>query len=228
MTDRSPDALRRLQRELDRRFRVEVARVVVGGRVVEIAHPADAEDLIDEAAFERDERLPYWADLWPSARVLAEVVVRMSGDGKSLLELGCGSGLVSTAAALAGFEVHATDYYDDALRFTRMNVWRNADVEPRTRHVDWRRLPADLGRYDVVVASDVLYERPYAALVAKAMSVAVRPTGMILLADPGRVAMDDFLVQAKGCRLALRNSERVPFRDGDVRQTITIYDLRPL
>lgn len=227
MSARQAEALRRLERELDRRFRMTVTHATIAGRGIDIAHPTNPEELIDEEAFERDERLPYWADLWPSARVLAEVVIRMEGEGKTLLELGCGCGLVSTAAALAGFTVHATDYYDDALRFTRLNVWRNAGADPRTRHVDWRRLPADLGRYDVVVASDVLYERPYAELVARATAAGVRAAGLILLADPGRVAVDDFLTQAKAMGLKLRTAERVPFRDGNVRQTITVYDLRP-
>lgn len=227
MSGRPGEALRRVERELERRFRTAVTRLTLAGREVVIMHPANSEELIDEDAFEKDERLPYWADLWPSARVLAEVVARMAGAGKALLELGCGSGLVATAAAIAGFEVHATDYYDDALRFTRLNVWRNAGVDPSTRHVDWRRLPKDLGRYDVVVASDVLYERPYAELVARAMEASIRPDGLILLADPGRLAMDDFLAQAKARGLALRNAERVRFAEDRIRQTITVYDLRP-
>lgn len=227
MNERSHEAHRRLERELEQRFRTTTTTLDIAGRQVGIVHPANAEELIDEEAFERDERLPYWADLWPSARVLAEVVARMPGSGRSLLELGCGSGLVSTAAALAGFEVHATDYYHDALRFTRLNAWRNAGRDVATRHVDWRRLPRDLGRYDVVVASDVLYERPYAELVARAMEASVRREGFILLADPGRVAMDDFLGQAKALGLRLRNAERVQFVEEKVRQTITVYDLRP-
>src|SRR5437763_15437922 len=88
-------------------------------RDVNILHPANADDLINEEDFIRDERLPYWADLWPSARTLARAMVEEQGRGGRLLELGCGSGLVSVAAAIAGFKVTATDYYDDALLFTQ-------------------------------------------------------------------------------------------------------------
>src|SRR5215212_8181671 len=37
---------------------------------VDVLLPRAADALIDEAEFEADERLPYWADLWPAARGL--------------------------------------------------------------------------------------------------------------------------------------------------------------
>ncbi len=210
--------------DLARRFRSLTTRLALAGREVELVHPESPEDLIDEKEFERDERLPYWADLWPSARVLAEVVSRMSGRGKTLVELGCGSGLVAVAAALAGFKVLATDYYDDALQFTRVNVWRNAGVDPATRLVDWRRLPTDLGRHDVVVASDVLYERDYAQLVSDAIEACLAMhDGIALVADPGRLGVDEFRGRMQKKGLALKSAEPVPYVDGSVRQTITVH-----
>ena len=56
------------------RFDVVEHRLSVGGRVFELRHPRSADDLIDDEAFNRDERLPYWAEIWPSAFVLAEQV----------------------------------------------------------------------------------------------------------------------------------------------------------
>jgi len=103
--------------ELGAHFDMARTDLMVAGREVRIHHPRNADDLIDEQAFVDDERLPYWADLWPSARVLAERVATMPVDGRRFLELGCGTGLVSVAAAIAGFDVTATDYYDEALRY---------------------------------------------------------------------------------------------------------------
>jgi hypothetical protein len=67
--NRAPD-----EEKLRRRFRVIETDVEIGGRTLSILHPESAEDLIDERDFDLDERLPYWAELWPSARVLAEHV----------------------------------------------------------------------------------------------------------------------------------------------------------
>ena len=66
-----------LRADLERRFRTTTRVVSVGGREVELLSPANADDLISEDDYVRDERLPYWADLWPSAQVLAGEVRTM-------------------------------------------------------------------------------------------------------------------------------------------------------
>lgn len=209
---------------LRRRFRVVETTVVVGGRSLEILHPASAEDLIDEIDFERDERLPYWAELWPSSRVLGELVIGMAGESRTLLELGCGSGLVTCCASIAGFDVVASDYYEDACRFARVNAARNGGAAQGLM-LDWRALPADLGRFDVVIASDVLYERPYGALVASAIGATLADEGVAYLADPGRVGREDFLNHLAPLGLAVRQRSDLPFSDGAVRQTIGVFEI---
>jgi predicted nicotinamide N-methyase len=189
-------------------------------------HPESPEDLIDEEEFERDERMPYWADIWPSGRILAAYLTKLDGRGHTLLELGCGAGLVATAAALSGFDVCATDYYDDALRFTRVNVATHTGVVPQTRLVDWRELPTDLGRFDCVVGSDVLYERTYGPLVARAIDVTLRRGGEAIIADPGRIAAEEFIRDAAKRGLRLAGRDDVPFVEGDVRQKISLYRLK--
>jgi hypothetical protein len=85
--------------------------VAAFGRDLELVAPRSAEDLLNEEDFERDERLPYWADLWPSSYALADRVASdnsAEGDEPTrLLELGCGLGLVTIAALSAGFDVLA-------------------------------------------------------------------------------------------------------------------------
>lgn len=227
MSERQPSPeLVALRRELSRRFRTVESRLRVADRELSLLHPASAEDLIDEAEFERDERMPYWADIWPSARVLAGRVAQLDGNGRSLLELGCGAGLVATAAALAGFDVCATDYYEDALRFTSVNVAAHAGNAPQTRLVDWRDLPTDLGRFDYVVGSDVLYERAYGALVARAVDITLKRGGEAIIADPGRIAAEEFMRDAAERGLRVVDRDELPFVDGAIRQKITLYRLR--
>jgi predicted nicotinamide N-methyase len=210
---------------LRRRFRVVETSVTIGNRELEILHPASAEDLINEIDFERDERLPYWAELWPSSRTLGEVMLGMVSKGRTLLELGCGSGLVTACASLAGFDVVASDYYEDACRFARVNASRNGGGA-RSLLLDWRALPSDLPRFDVVIASDVLYERPYGALVAGTIDAAITDDGVAYLADPGRVGREDFLHHLVPLGLEVRQQADHPFSDGAVRQTITVFEIR--
>jgi ETFB lysine methyltransferase len=211
---------------LDRRFVLAKVSVAVEGGEVTLETPRSADELINEIDFERDERLPYWADVWPSSIALAGVVSALDGSGKRALELGCGLGLVTIAALRARYDVLATDYYEDALLFARRNGLSATGREPRTQHVDWRALPSDLGRFDLVLASDVLYEREYATLVAEAIVASLAPDGVALVADPGRVALLSFVTacEQRGCTVGIR--ARVPWTDGTAKQMITIHEVR--
>ncbi len=198
----------------------------LGARSVTIAHPASADELISEVEYGEDGRLPYWADLWPSARVLASHVATLDGAGRRLLELGCGSGLVSTAAVLAGFRVTATDYYLDACAFARLNAWRVTGDVIEARMLDWRHVGADLGTWDVVVASDVLYEMPYASLVAEVLDRTLAPHGIAYLADPGRIALDTFLAACRARALEPGDPLSVAYDVDGQRQTIRIFTIQ--
>ena len=212
--------------ELGAQFDMARTDVMVAGREVRIHHPRNADDLIDEQAFVDDERLPYWADLWPSARVLAERVATMPVDGRRFLELGCGTGLVSVAAAIAGFDVTATDYYDEALRFTALNVLVNTGALIDTRIGDWRRFPHDIGRFELVVASDVLYEQPHAGLIAGVLDRTLTARGSAIIADPGRIAAPQFVDECKERGMPAAILDRITFEEGNIRQTIDLYEVR--
>lgn len=220
------DACAALEASLHRRFRVVETTVQIADRSLSILHPASAEDLISEVDFDRDERLPYWAELWPSSRTLAECMLATPGNGRSLLELGCGAGLVSTCASLSGFVVVASDYYEDALRFAEVNSWRNNAPTPRGLLLDWRHLPADLERFDVVIASDVLYEQPYGGLVARAIDASLSEDGVAFVADPGRVARDNFMQAIEALHLSVVDRRDLAFEDGPIRQTISVFEIR--
>ena len=216
----------RLVQELETRFVTNTVDIAVAGGSLSIMKPLNSDDLISEADYVRDERLPYWADVWPSSLILATRLANDAGGGRSLLELGCGLGIVSTTAMRAGFEVLATDYYEDALHFTRANAWRNLRREPAVRMVDWRALPADLGTFDRIVAADVLYEMTYAELVADVLATALSPRGTAIIADPGRVAVDK-VVDACAARGLTRVARDVyPFAEGTIRQKITLFSIQ--
>jgi len=143
--------------------RADLIEEVVGldGRQISLLRPRDATELLDEEAFEqRDEFIPYWADLWPSAILLARTLAGRALRGARVLELGCGLGLPSLAAAAAGGRVLATDWAPEALDAVQVNAERN-DLAVETLVADWQA-PSELlerGPFDLVIAADVLYER---------------------------------------------------------------------
>ncbi|HEX7595580.1 MAG TPA: methyltransferase domain-containing protein [Gemmatimonadaceae bacterium] len=210
---------------LTRRFRTSIEDATVDERTFSILKPANPDDLIREEDFVKDERLPYWADVWPSSIVLAEKLLKLRGAGRTALELGCGVGLSTLAATSAGFDVLSTDYYEDALDVTRANVFRNLGTIARTRMVDWRHFPEDLGRFDLVFASDVLYEKEYAELLPLLLRRLLVPGGIALIADPGRVAAPVFVEACEKSRLAIRLKETRPFEAGEIKQRIDIFEV---
>jgi len=210
---------------LNRRFRTSVEDATVDAHTFSILKPANSDDLIREEDFVKDERLPYWADVWPSSLILAGKLLGLKGRGKTALELGCGVGLSTLAATTAGYDVLSTDYYEDALDVTRANVFRNLGKLARTRLVDWRHLPDDLGRFDLVFASDVLYEEEYAELLPVILKRVLVPTGFALIADPGRVAAPVFVEACAQHGLAIRQKETRPFEAGEIKQKIDLYEV---
>jgi predicted nicotinamide N-methyase len=146
--------------------------------------------------------------------------------GERVLELGCGLGFVAIGATLAGGDVTATDYYDDAVLFARLNVAEATGRSITARMVDWTAMPADLGRFDVVLTSDVLYEPRYATLVADAISATLRRGGEAIVADPGRIACPDFLKECESRGLVVSDATPHAYAEGEIRQTITLYRLR--
>lgn len=231
-----PDALA----ALEHRFMLTDHPVLLGGRMVVLEKPRNSDDLINEADYVRDERLPYWADLWPASVTLAEVVTREADARPAAtadrrpraLELGCGLGLGTVAAMLAGYDVTATDYYEDALLFTARNAWRILGARPNVRMVDWREIPPDLGAFDLVLAADVLYEKQHAPLVAGLLAQALAPGGRMLLADQGRLGLSSFLEDARQRGFTHRAIHTAPPPDPSQAPEnsrlapITVYELR--
>jgi predicted nicotinamide N-methyase len=128
--------------------------LVVGDVELSLLRPVSPDALIDEAAFEQDEFLPYWAELWPASIALAEALPAVRG--LRVVELGCGLGVPSLVAAARGAEVTATDWAADAVDLLRENAARNG-LELRAELRDWRERWAE--RFDLALAADVLYEQ---------------------------------------------------------------------
>lgn len=211
---------------LRRRFEVARSEVTVAGRTYDLLRPRNIDDLICEEDFNIDDRIPYWAECWPSGRVLAERVLGQQGAGRTMLELGCGIGVVCLAGAEAGFRVLGTDYYAEALEFTEANAQRHGIAGIDTRLVDWRRLPDDLGTFDLVTAADVLYEKPQVALVAATIARSLAPDGVAWLADPGRRTAVTLFEECTQQGLAVQCVDAVKLVEGTTHVTVSVFEIR--
>ena len=182
--------------------------VPLPGRELAVLRPRDAEALLDEDAFEHEERMPYWAELWPSGVALARAVWAAPRRGRTVLELGCGGmALPSIAAALQGGRVTASDWAPDALDVARSNAERNgARVEVVRAAWGSPEALVDRAPWDLVLAADVLYERRN---VSQLLDLLPRLGREAWIADPGRPRLEDFLAAARE-RWAVEERPRDP------------------
>jgi predicted nicotinamide N-methyase len=191
-----------------------------------VTHPASADALIDEDDFDRNERLPYWAELWPSAISLARHLCERDLAGTRAIELGCGVGLPTIAALIRGARVLATDHYEAALDFTAHNARANLGQEPETDLLDWRTPDIErLGTFDLVLGADVLYERPNAVALADLVPRLLAPEGEAILADPRRDDAPAFLRMMEEEGFGTHTQDTTVNHDGrEVR--VLLYRLR--
>lgn len=174
--------------------------VLVGRLRLSVTHPRQAEELIDEEEYALDERLPYWADLWPSGIVLAAHLTTMDLAGLRVLEVGAGLGLPSMVALRAGADVLATDWYPEALEFARANANANRLRELPTMEADWGAPPEALlaaRPWDLVIGADVAYENRHGPQLAALILRLVRPGGTVLIADPRRPAASSLVTEMR-------------------------------
>jgi predicted nicotinamide N-methyase len=165
--------------------RVAESRVSFGGHELRLLRAANLDRFVD-ASLLGSKEVPeplYWMHLWPGALCLARRVAAAGGIGPGVrvLELGCGLGLPSLAAAARGATVVASDWKVEPLRLLRTSARLNGSSVAALR-MDWRA-PA-LGRgFDLCLGAEVGYDRGSLDALVGLLIACLRPGGVAWLAD---------------------------------------------
>ena len=162
--------------------------VTVAGRVWTLAEASSPDALVARVETDADlQAFPYGLLLWPSALALAEHLTQQPRlvRGRRVLELGAGVGLPGLVARDMDGLVTQTDYQPAPLALARRNAQRNGITDITWRLGDWRDFPP-LPPFDVVLGSDVLYERGLHTALRTLLPGLVAPHGVLLLSDPMR------------------------------------------
>jgi predicted nicotinamide N-methyase len=155
-----------------------------------------------------------FGQLWPSGRLLAQAMQRFDVAGKRVLELGCGIGLASLVLQQRGADVVASDMHPLAEPFLAYNAALNALPALHYRQLRWDVPLPTLGHFDLIIASDVLYEIGHSRLLAGVVDRHASAAAEVLLTDPGRGNSNRFsrLLDERGFTL---EEERCPMDDRD-------------
>ncbi len=129
---------------------------------------------------------PLFGLLWPSGRVLAHVMQTFELGGKRILELGCGLGLASLVIHRRGGDITASDCHPLAADFLRENLKLNHLPVMKYQTGNWSRLNPLLGRFDLIIGSDVLYDRGQPQVLSQFIDLHAQPDVEVLIVDPDR------------------------------------------
>jgi predicted nicotinamide N-methyase len=129
---------------------------------------------------------PMFGVVWPSSLVLAHFIFDYDTQSKRILEIGCGMALTSLLLNKQHADITATDYHPEVNKFLQRNALLNEDRAITFEQVDWADTSDNLGHFDLIIGSDLLYENSHIDLLASFIETHSKPTCEVIIVDPGR------------------------------------------
>ena len=164
---------------------------VAGGADLDIRSLLDRQQYFDplgeaEAAGISPATWPLFGQIWPSAQKLADLMQVWDIAGRRILEIGCGLGLASLVIHRRHGDITASDCHPLAENFLQQNLQRN--LLPHLPYVtgNWAREDSLLGKFDLIIGSDVLYERSHPEQLAGFLHAHLATQAEVLIIDPNR------------------------------------------
>lgn len=200
-------------------YQVRETRHAVGGHVYRLRVLSDKQQFGDPDGHGARNGISaaQWSlfgQVWPAGRLLAQAMQRFDIAGKRILELGCGIGLASLVLQQRGADVVASDVHPLAEVFLAYNAALNGLPALHYRQLRWDTPLPTLGTFDLIIASDVLYERDSADVLSEVIGRHASHRAEVLITDPGRGNSARFsrLLDGQGFSV---ESEPCPMDDAD-------------
>lgn len=187
-----------------------------GQQAVTLTRPANPDAFLDApevlAEHPGEDDSPYWPYLWPAARWMAQRLPDLLWPaGGTALEVGAGIGLVGLSALTCGLQVTFSDYAPDAVATGVRNAHQNGYPSARGIVFDWNT-PTDLGRFDIILGCDILYQQTHHRPLLELCQRALAPGGRVVFGDGGRIESQPFIPRARGAgwTVELRDDHLTP------------------
>jgi len=129
---------------------------------------------------------PLFGIVWPSGEVLAHLMHEFEIAGKRILEVGCGIALASHVLNRRNADITSTDYHPETEGFLNKNSRLNEEQPIPFVRTGWADEESGLGRFNLIIGSDLLYERGHAEILSKFLDQHAMDHCEIIIVDPGR------------------------------------------
>lgn len=160
-----------------------------------------------------------FGQLWPASQALAKALKHIDIHDRRIIELGCGLALPSLLLQSRGADVTASDHHPLSRSFLDYNAALNRLKPIPYRDLPWTKKIREPGQYDLIVGSDVLYERNHANMLAELIGQLAAPIAKVMITCPGRGYRNRFsrLMEQMGFELnaipmAFSEDESAPYR----------------
>jgi 2-polyprenyl-3-methyl-5-hydroxy-6-metoxy-1,4-benzoquinol methylase len=155
---------------------------------------------------------------------MAMNIYKLELAGKRVLEIGCGIGLCSIVLHRMGIDITASDYHPRVREFLERNVLGNGLPPIKYQTGNWDEENLELGTFDVMIGSDILYQPDHACLVSRFIDRHSSDDVEVVVGDPGRANRSKFTRTWVTCIDSKNsiNSCRMAIVSGVVSRTIGV------
>ena len=206
-----------------KQYETDVAEINVAGRMFRMLLPKYLHEFINP----RDalQNFPLWPKLWKASWILAGYLADKPVEkNKTFLEIGAGLGLVSIVACCFGHRITMTENNPDALQFAHANAHLNTCPRLPIVELDWHQ-PHLTGRYDYIVASEVVYNTADFEPLVKLFQTYLKSDGEIMLASEMRKTSGEFYKYLQPV-FRIQTLKKI-LRSENEKTLITLFKLRP-
>lgn len=168
---------------------------------------------------------PIFGIIWPSSLVLAHHMSNYDIGSKRVLEIGCGTALSSLLLNKQNVDITATDYHPETEIFLNRNTELNGDSAIPFERTGWADHNDNLGHFDLIIGSDLLYEDEHVELLTGFIREHSKPKCEVIIVDPGRGRKNKLAktLLKLGYVSSFSKPEKTPYLDGDFKGEILSF-----
>ncbi|MBL4682156.1 MAG: methyltransferase domain-containing protein [Pseudomonadales bacterium] len=156
----------------------------------------------DSNSIQTVDALPLFDIVWPSSEILCQILENQNVEGKRILEVGCGMALVSLYLNARDADITAMDIQIKSSDLLTVNTRLNRSKAVPFVNASWSETLTELGEFDLIVASDVLYEPQHILTLPRFLNQHIKTGGEVIIVDPDRGRTDAFRSQMLECGFA--------------------------